>query len=285
MSKCSPKRENLQTVCLTTDELENVATMYNQETKKDAMNILKYRRVLLRNLTAVFKDKCKKNDDKCWIEQSPDTVKIYKNNYRPDMPKSWITNEREWLNTNDIMDVMKQYEEKHKSFKFLGVFSSDFASKENNVCTSTKMCQFSAVELKEKEKKTEFGVVLNLDEMNQPGSHWVSIFCSLNPKSPKYGIAYYDSGGKRPLPKIDEFMTNVTIDMKDPAFVKKWNNKKHQNASTECGIFSMLFIIQCLKTKRGYDSVRESIDALVDNNDDKVHAYRKELYSRANKSI
>ena len=33
--------------------------------------------------------------------------------FRPVMPKKWLSNHREWLNTYDIENVLNQYEKKH----------------------------------------------------------------------------------------------------------------------------------------------------------------------------
>ena len=65
-------------------------------------------------------DKC--SNEICWTKQ--DFVKSYVNNnnnnnldvndlkmyFKPERPQKWKTNEREWLDTNNIDHVMERYE-------------------------------------------------------------------------------------------------------------------------------------------------------------------------------
>ena len=77
-------------------------------------------------LTQKMKKRFDCKDQLCWmgskvVKQTKDDD-ILKNTFRPNGPKKQF----EWLSTKDIEDVMKQYEYKHKDFKFLGAMPSDF---------------------------------------------------------------------------------------------------------------------------------------------------------------
>jgi hypothetical protein len=67
---------------------------------------------------------------------------------RPAHPASWIKDPDMWLDSNNIKDVMKQYEEAFSTFKFLGPFPIDFAAadpydinkKKQPKCLISQMC-------------------------------------------------------------------------------------------------------------------------------------------------
>lgn len=289
MSICAPGRDALKQSCLTLTELQSVASLYNNEVKNDKRRIptraFASRELLIKHLNKRFN--CKKRD--CWINQ--DMVKssqvysaLQSTAYKPAKPSSWKSNEREWLNTVDILKVMKQYEEKYKTFSFQGVFPINFTEKDTmqkDVCIVQKMCNFNIKDLKER-GITCFGMVLNLDRHNEPGSHWVSIFCCLDPSDQKYGICYYDSGGstmKKISKYVKEFIKTVVTQVNDRGkFRVKHNHIRHQFQDTECGIFAMLFIILCLRScpAETYMDVKNKMPN--DKNDDGIHKYRSFFY-------
>lgn len=282
MPHCSPQRNMNRTdnLCLSHAELRSIAAQYNHENPSPnpiPTSAFKDKGELIKQLNSRFAGKCPKNGDHCWIEQTTNAELYNKlsRNFRPKKPKSWEKNEREWLSNYDILHVMKQYEEAFPDFKFLGVFPIDFAEKD--VCSLNNICGFNIKQLKEK-KQTRFGVVLNLDKHNEPGSHWVSIFCNLDPASPQYGICYFDSGGTQPHPMIKNFIKTVCDEVNDPTrFVAKYNNTRKQFQNTECGVFSSIFIAACLKhAKKNYKSVRALIKS--DRNDNQIHQFRDVLW-------
>ena len=76
------------------------------------------------------------------------------------------------LYDSQIEDVMKRY----KDFK--GVYPID---------------RINEIPVNKNTKK--FGVIVNLDHHNQPGSHWVAIYVD---KSKDKALEYYDSFGDQP---------------------------------------------------------------------------------------
>lgn len=298
--QCSPSRKHLTDSCLTLAELQSVASLYNKEASTNEKPIpastFKSRHALLKELKTRFKKTCPANKpETCWLEQNifktPRAQELFSSlngAYRPPKPSSWAKNEREWLNTYDILHVMKQYET--PQFEFLGVFPVDFAQAHGQEqkhttskvkqCIVQQMCNFNIDEFKAR-GKTTFGIVMNLDRHDQPGSHWVACYCCLDPDSPKYGICYYDSGGERPPKPIIEFIKDIYDQQGDSGnFQKKYNPTQHQFQDTECGIFSMLFITFCLEHPReSYRAARKRVKTHAsDPKDDKIHRYRNLFY-------
>jgi len=63
------------------------------------------------------------SNDRCMLESSSLTgvekEALAKTYLRPKRPKEWASDPDQWLDSNNIADVMKQYEEAYKDFKFL----------------------------------------------------------------------------------------------------------------------------------------------------------------------
>ena len=222
----------------------------------------------------------------CWLEQpsvkqSQNLYTKLKKNFKPKKPESWKRNKREWLNTYDILYVMKQYAEAHTHFEFLGVFPVDFQAKTGgDQCIVQSMCNFTVKGLLDS-GKTAFGIVWNLDKHNQPGSHWVACYASLDPKDSKFGICYFDSVGKEPPQEIFNFMKNIKdqckliFKEKMSKFVTKFNCTQKQFKNTECGVFSMVFIKFCLENQhKSFRQVKRMI-----GRDDEIHQFRDVLYA------
>ena len=63
------------------------------------------------------------DNEKCWIQQivsnENDKRKIESKTFAPNAPNSWNRNINEWLDSNNIRSVMRQYEETYDNFKFM----------------------------------------------------------------------------------------------------------------------------------------------------------------------
>jgi hypothetical protein len=170
------------------------------------------------------------------------------------------------------MYVLKQYEESDKDFAFLGVFPIDFAIE--GVCQLNRMCDFSLKKLQAQNKK-KFAMVLNLDKHNEPGSHWVAVFCSIDMTSPQYGFCYFDSVSGHPPSILNSFFKDLSNQFKDlgPKHVVKYNPTQKQFGGSECGVFSIFFIVACLKNPRlSYRKVRSLIK--TSGNDSTMNKFR-----------
>lgn len=191
------------------------------------------------------------------VMQSPMLRERLGKAFRPVHPESWLHNPHAWLSTIDIEQVMRQYEDSHPDFKMVGVFPRDFASRAawSGRCVSPPMCDLSVASLRQA-GKSQFGVVFNMDRHDQRGSHWTACYGCINPRMQhRFGIFYYDSVAHAPPPECKAFMQRIATEIASPKFEVQRNRVRRQYANTECGIYSILFIVACLTTKIPFDKI------------------------------
>ena len=239
MSKyCSPKKnitkknKKLRKIsCFDKHSLIKIAKSFNSLYPKDKLTIPKrFTESILTKFwniirIAIFK-KTGCSNELCWIESSIGEYAktIYSNldSYlRPIKPKEWNVNPIEWLSTLDIAAVLNQYNV-YDDFIFIGAVPIDF----NNVlspgvCVVNELCNINIEKLFNSGIR-RIGVIFNFDKHNQAGSHWVSLFISIQ----KGFIAYFDSYGSKPKPEIYTFIHKIRkmmnkLYLKSPSFVKK----------------------------------------------------------------
>ena len=190
--------------------------------------------------------------ERCWLEkiqlETRRKEEILNKYFRPTMPDEWIRDPDTWLDSNNISDVMKQYEELYSNFKFFGTNPIDFAApnpynKEaaaQNKCLEEKICKMNLKEL-ETEGKTKLGFIYNLDPSNKGGSHWIASFTDI----PGHRTYYFDSYGMKPPSQIARFMRSLTL--QDPKMKLEYNARRFQYGNSECGMYSMYFLIRMLE--------------------------------------
>ena len=195
------------------------------------------------------------NKESCWLRQNFVSSRLGNellNSFAPQQPVSWKKNPYEWLTTTDIQKVMKQYEDAYDDFEFIGPSPIDYDTNVNNACVWPELCDFN-IEEKILNGKKNIGIIFNLDTYNEPGSHWVALYISLN----THEIYYFDSTKiyKREIPKhILKFVDSLNSDAESNFNFKfdfVYNNKiEHQKQNTECGIYCIYFITQILTNKK-----------------------------------
>ena len=174
--------------------------------------------------------------------------RLLKTYFRPEMPAEWFKDPDAWLSSVDIEEVMRQYEEAVPSFKFLGVVPIDFSAPEPGgierveggaKCLAQEYC---TVDLKAERARgiRTIGCVFNLDPSTKGGSHWVACAIILKPRSGG-AIYYFDSYGEQPPAQVAHFMR--ALKLQDPALVLKYNGRRFQYGGSECGMYSMYFVI------------------------------------------
>jgi hypothetical protein len=192
------------------------------------------------------------NKESCWLTQKfakKGMQSELETAFAPSAPEKWKKNPTEWLSSNDIMSVMKQYESKYKCFDFIGPSPIDFDTRKvYGECVWEELCHFD-LQKQIENKKTKIGIIFNLDPHYKGGSHWVSLFIDIS----KGTAFYFDSVGKTAPPQIKKFVSelkrqglqykensiNFTYDENHP--------KEHQMKDTECGIYSLYFLIHLLE--------------------------------------
>lgn len=201
---------------------------------------------------------CKSGEEHCLLDHAPldDAVKkdLRKQYLRPRQPKAWKDDPDMWLDNFNIMHVMKQYEVAYPWFKFIGVFPIDFSAPDPYVKTEKPKCLYN--ELCDLNLTNEYkdgtrgiGVIFNLDPHFKGGSHWVGLYINLKDiKEPK--ISYFDSYGYKTPSLIARLMRSFTLQI--PTCKLGYNARRFQYGNSECGMFSMYFIM-CMMNDIPFD--------------------------------
>ena len=315
--QCAPSRNNTiktTSTCMTLEELLVIAKEYNLLHKKNQIDVQNNPSVAKLHQSLKTRLNCENGEaDVCIIEKSQSFTKNKINEakiLKPVKPKSWNENDHEWLSNLDIDKVLRQYELAYPGFKFVGAVPLDAARtqpppmEKTNRKTSTKRPPRQMVSstglCTEKEMCTilgefrinhhpvsfnRFAVVYNLDYSHQPGSHWVSLFCDFRKGSKKYGAYYFNSTGYtrtdkqrkvKPIPtEIEEFVNKIKP--KYPLFKLQYNELVYQVGGSECGMFSLVFVILCLMyPDETYKETRARI--VKSKQDEWVHFFRNVLF-------
>jgi hypothetical protein len=253
---CAPiafsKSGNINT-CFNHSELKLLANEFNKQSQKSnnnkIINLSQPKDGLVHELKTAYREICNENQF-CWIDQhlsNSSKKEQLLQKFRPIKPLSWYKNKNTWLNTYDIQYVLEQYQVLHKNFKFLGVQPIDFESRNSsNNCIGDDFCDFTVAKLKSL-KKQRFAAVFNTDPSYKSGQHWISLYCNVNPKKTNYGIYFYDSVANNAPKEIKKFAQRIVKEMNDPLFKYHENIVQRQRSSYDCGVFSIVFISQCLK--------------------------------------
>jgi hypothetical protein len=242
-SKCHPKTDTTKgnNTCLPPDTLHELSRSLGAP---QALKGGRLRRWITR------RTRCK--SERCWLEKASidgaHKKELVKKYFRPTMPDSWINDPDEWLDSNNIADVMKQYEEVHPKFKFFGTNPIDFAAPdpytegaaEKGKCLEDAICKLKLKDL-QAQGKTKLGFVYNLDPSNKGGSHWIASFTDIPGKQ----TYYFDSYGMEPPPQIARFMRSLTL--QDPKMKLAFNSRRFQYGNSECGMYSLYFLICMLE--------------------------------------
>jgi hypothetical protein len=255
-SVCAPGKGTDRISCLSKDSLIKIIKAYNKQLRsrgggshsnnQNPISIKnKSKKQLWENLREKMSGEC--NKEVCWIDRSfvrdirdPD---ILDNTFKPKQPESWKIKKNTWLTTSDINSVMKQYENKHPDFLFIGPVAVD--------CPGGYYCELTNFDFSRLGKINKVGIVYNLDPHYKGGSHWVGLYIDKK----KNQVNYYDSYGHAPPKQIKSFMNQVGNQLNE--YNKKnninqnikleYNKVRHQYGGSECGVYSMNFIIQSLK--------------------------------------
>ena len=189
-------------------------------------------------------------NEACWLKHITGVSIADDATFAPEAPKSWIRDPDEWLSSEEIENVMNQYEHKFPAFEFLGPSPSDYsAPKMAGVCVWEELCNFSLKKYVDS-GTNKIGVIFNTDPHTEDGSHWVSLFINIAPSN-NY-IFFFDSTGDRPQKEIREFVKTVTQQGRAAGIRFKYyeNRKQHQKRNTECGMYSLFMVANLIKGTR-----------------------------------
>jgi len=249
---CSPKPkgEMNEFTCYTDKSLYKLRDLWNArhpDAKISSTNSKEIHSILTKKLEKVC------NTESCWLKQKADFGPVssdFSESFAPESPPEWKKNPNEWLSSEDIMNVMKQYEKAYKCFDFIGPSPIDFNTKKlYGECVWEELCNFSLAN-QIKKGKTKIGIIFNTDPHNKPGRHWISLFINIKKKK----IFFFDSTGDKMPKQIDDFIENVKkqgllLKPKIKFIADSNQGIEHQYGNTECGIYSLFFIVHMLEDK------------------------------------
>lgn len=247
---CSPQTNKKVYTCYSDENLHKMRDVWNVRHPDQPINTNDAKDIWSK-LKYYFSRVC--NKESCWIKQMSLGSKMEKDlleSFAPESPKEWKKNPNEWLTSIDIVEVMNQYEKTYKCFEFLGPSPIDFDThKLFGECVWEELCHFN-LSKQIKRGKTKIGIIFNTDPHNKPGEHWISLFINVK----KAQIYFFDSTGNKVPTQIKTFVDMVTEQgqsLKPPIHFKFDQNYpvEHQYKNTECGIYSIFFLVHMLEDK------------------------------------
>jgi len=250
MLNCSPKQNAKKYTCYSDENLHKMRDIWNAR-HPDQRITTNDSREIWTALKNVYSRIC--NKESCWIKQMSKGSKMETDlleAFAPESPKEWKKNPNEWLSSVDIIEVMSQYEKKYKCFEFLGPSPIDYdAHKLYGECVWEELCHFNLAE-QVKKGKTKIGVIFNTDPHYKSGEHWISLFINIK----KGQIFFFDSAGNKVPENVQKFIDSVMEQgnsLGKPIHFKFDQNYpvEHQYKNTECGVYSIFFIVHMLEDK------------------------------------
>jgi len=248
---CSPAIQGktaTKDTCFTPNILTKIKSDYNHFHRTNPIRETEPKKIIAELQTRL--SNCGKED--CWLSQIKDEKlrgRIKEYVFAPKRPKEWDYNPNEWLSNYDIFNVLTQYEDKYPHFEFIGPSFIDFdspTSTSNSTCVTSELCHFSLKHHLSK-KHRKIAIVFNLDKHTGPGTHWVSMFIDIQARF----IFYFDSAGSKIPTEIMRLVKRIQkqgLEMSRPIRLKFIENypMTHQRTNTECGMYSLFFIITML---------------------------------------
>jgi hypothetical protein len=282
--KCGPVQENYFT-CYDNETLHKLRDGWNAR-HADARIETNDPKEVWTALKQRFGGMCR--NEACWMKQLMGSdsalgslsALVTEDTFAPEAPKSWIRDPDEWLSSEEIENVMKQYEDKFPAFEFLGPSPSDYsAPKVAGVCVWEELCNFSLKKYVDAGTH-KIGVIFNTDPHTEDGSHWVSLFINIdaNANANNNYIFFFDSTGDRPQKEIREFIKTVTQQGRALGIRFKYyeNRKQHQKRDTECGMYALFMIVNLIEGTRTPEEFMRG-DRIPDAH---MIEFRKEYFNR-----
>lgn len=273
--RCAPGKPFEAGSCIVLPVLVEMVKAYNKSHKdkiklscrSEVLKPKRYKKYLLREIKDRFKNVC--DGQLCWTQQDfikhmDDFMKaqLEKFTFRPEGPEGRF----EWLNTVNIDQVMEQYQMAIPEFSFLGAVPMDFQK------INLKGVADLNIASEVKDGITKFGIIFNLDESWQSGSHWVAAYADVK----KGHVYYFDSYGtmpdKRVIDLLKKFIYYCESKNEGKHCKLRVNKTRHQYENSECGVYSINFILQLLEGK--------SFDEITQNRlkDREVNKLRKKIF-------
>ena len=273
---CSLKNSHRNDSCLDDNLLHKLCDILNNYHNA---NIIKTDR---KNLHKQISDKLSEisncSSEKCWLtiqeiisHLSSEELSQFKRSFKPKKPHEWDKDPNTWLTTSQLELILDQLQHKYSDFKHYGALPMDFEKRNNNSCISGDLCKINLQD-HFNEKKHKIGIIFNLDDHDEPGSHWTSMYIELEPccrESPS--MYYFDSVGSKPPKEIYDLVDKLQKQhhsIKGNTIDFIYNDIQHQKGNTECGVYCLHFLETMLKGKNFEDYIKTK------NNDEYIEKFR-----------
>jgi hypothetical protein len=194
----------------------------------------------------------------------------YSKYFAPKAPKDWKTKKREPLDTLQILNACKQFEQAYPDFQFLDVTPRNYKDYVNGDYVSREIATFNPEEYM-KQGKQRFGMVMNTDTHNNDGEHWVCSFVDCRDTKWR-GIYYYDSYALHPDGEFLDLFRDISSKMGGMRVM--FNSRRHQRKNSECGMFCIHFINSMLQNNSKFDHVTRDMP-----NDDEINEKRSQYFN------
>jgi hypothetical protein len=279
--QCNPalKRKEGET-CLSPEAIERIVKAYNNDYPHKKITIGAHTRKNHSSLKGgkhynkiwkTFKNAMSEcNNELCVLKQSSldksEKTNMIETYFRPEKPAEWTKDHDAWLDSLNIEDVMNQYEQADSTFEFIGPVPIDFAKETSfGHCIVDELCKLDLKKM-EKSGTKKIGIVFNLDEHDEPGSHWICGYIDIDRKA----AYYFDSYGYKPPKRITDFMIGLT---KQGINTLMYNDIRFQKKDSECGMYCLYVLICLLKGRSFADICKDVVD------DDIMNAFRDILFA------
>ena len=226
IGKCHPgKRSTRKGLCLPDDFYSKLEQKYKSE-------------------NVFTSNGCKDGEEHCLLDKVATDKKNLRSYLRPLRPQKWDDDPDMWLDNFNIEHVMKQYES-IPWFRFMGIFPIDFSAPDPYKkdgppqCLHKELCELNLMDEYNKGVRG-IGLIFNLDPHYKGGSHWVGLYINLMKKNKPF-VGYFDSYGYKTPPLIARLMRSFKLQVKE--CVLGYNARRFQYGNSECGMFSMYYII------------------------------------------
>jgi hypothetical protein len=257
-TKCAPVINFKNGSCIPTLILIELVEAYNKYYKKDKIPTVEkidvfymdnYKKYLLSEMQERFE-----GPQKNWVNENFTKLMkkefkeiLEKEIFRPEGPKKQF----QWMSSLDMNAVLSQYEHLYPDFKYLGSVPIDF--------DDIDFYGIKNIDYNEMKKigKTRFAMVINNQKHSQGGQHWFCLYFDLK----KGDIFFVDSVGDEPMDEIIKYVDKLKtyLQSKNIKSNFKINKTKHQKKNSECGIYSMYFILRFLKSGNFEEATKKEI--------------------------
>jgi hypothetical protein len=227
---------------LDTEEIERLRTVYNKEHPKEDPVPTGTPEEVWTNIQHRLNDKCSTGSAECIVASLMQ---------RPRAPKEWTVKRDEWLSSDDIDKVEKNYTKLFAKYHYVGSIPIDFdLQSETQQCLVSSLCKMKLPGLV-KRGHEQIGIVFNTDPHDGPGEHWIALFCDVRSDLEYPRITYFDSYAHEPEKEIKTLMRrwktqwDATGIHKNPMKMT-FNSTRHQFKDSECGMYCLYFHYACL---------------------------------------